>query len=219
MLLCCHASCILHQQSKSDPFFPNALKNSLCCLILIFQPLLSFGFDFCPFSLNFLSPFILGFFHINNCRGARFTTLQADYFEEAEDSESFSCYFLSFVYKNFSKGLVPRTELTPRNSPKSVGLPDVVGETWPGLKIRVSPKSQVSEGPVNTCLPNSSFAISMWIAFLPCEVPNHCALHPSILFDLQHFGYFGELLCFLRSLSYRHTMKLLFDFLLVICFM
>ena len=53
-----------------------------------------------------------------------------------------------------------------------------VGRTWQGLEIRVHCILSSPSGSANICLSNICFSISMWIAFLPCEVPNSYPQHP-----------------------------------------
>ena len=78
--------------------------------------------------------------------------------------------------------------------------------------------------PANIYLPNIVFSIFTWIAFLPSEVPKHYPQHPllSLVEDGiwgEGFGLFGKLLRFPGSLLCIHGIKLLFDFLLLICVM
>ena len=77
--------------------------------------------------------------------------------------------------KNLDKEPDPGRELSSELPAK---IARWVGRAWQGLEIRVHGIPSSPSGPANICLPNICFSISMWIAFLPCEVPNSHPQHP-----------------------------------------
>ena len=121
--------------------------------------------------------------------------------------------------KNLDRGPVPRIELSP-DSCSEYGL-DMVGGTVRDQSPLCVPLSLY--GPANIYFPNVCFSISISIASLPFEVPNHYPQTSSFVFSWiwysESFSYFGELLSFPVSLACVHVIKLLFDFLLLICLM
>ena len=79
-------------------------------------------------------------------------------------------------------------------------------------------------GLTNLCLENVCFSISMSIAFLPFDVQNAYSQH--LLLSLAEdgtkfkgFSHFDEVLSFPGSLPCINAIKLLFNFLLLICLM
>ena len=72
-------------------------------------------------------------------------------------------------FKNSDKEPDSGRELSPELPEKMARW---VRRTWQGLEIRVHCIPSSPSGPANICLPNICFSISMWIAFLPYEVPN-----------------------------------------------
>lgn len=106
------------------------------------------------------------------CRGAKFATLkrvplawrlvEADYFLRIEDSGSLVLYILLSCLKNSDKGPASWIELSPEISERNLD------QVW-YIDIRgLSGSHFLSMAQQRIC-----FSVSMAIAFLPFEIPNH----------------------------------------------
>ena len=87
------------------------------------------------------------------------------------------------------------------------------------------PRDQESTPSQVVCIyiPNVCFSISMWIAFLPCEVPNHYPQQPLLSLakdgiQSEGFSHFDQLLNIPGSVASTHILELLFDFLLLLSY-
>lgn len=87
-------------------------------------------------------------------------------------------YFTLNCLKEFRYRAYSQNKPIFRDICREYGL-RVVVVTQQSLEIRVCYVLSLPT-PVNICLSNIYFSMSMWIAFLPFEAPSHCLQHPPL---------------------------------------